>query len=88
MVDTSPQLALYYHPFCPYCARVLMSLRELDAPLTLHNVITDPARRRELIAGGGRATVPCLRIDEPDTPSRWMYESSDIVDYLRERFGS
>ena len=81
------QLALYYHPLCPYCVRVLMALRDLDPPLTLHNVITSPTRRRELIVGGGRGTVPCLRIDEADAPSRWMYESTDIIDYLRERFG-
>ncbi len=81
------EYALYYHPFCPYCVRVLMALRDLDPPLTLHNVITHPARRRELIAGGRRGTVPCLRIDQPGTPSRWMYESADIIAYLRERFG-
>lgn len=81
------ELALYYHPFCPYCVRVLMALRGLDAPLVLHNVIIHPARRQELTAGGGRPTVPCLRIDQPDAPSRWMYESADIIDYLRQRFG-
>jgi len=79
-------LALYYHPLCPYCVRVLMGLRGLDVALRLHNVLTDPDRRRELIAGGGRATVPCLRIETEATAVRWMYESGDIVEYLQRRF--
>jgi glutathione S-transferase len=40
--------------------------------------------RRELVEGGGRATVPCLRI-ERDGEVHWLYESRDIIDYLRRQ---
>jgi len=47
--------------------------------LELGDVSQDPERRAELIAGGGRATVPCLRIEDPDNGAvTWMYESRDI----------
>ena len=35
----------------------------------------------ELVEGGGRQTVPCLRIEAEDGV-RWMYESLDIMRYL------
>ena len=42
--------------------------------------------REELLSGGGRLKVPCLKIEEEDGSVRWMYESSDIIDYLSSRF--
>jgi hypothetical protein len=30
--------------------------------------------------------VPCLRIEEPEGEVRWMHESVDIIDYLRDHF--
>lgn len=36
----------------------------------------------ELVEQGGKRTVPCLRIDNNDGSSQWMYESKDIVAYL------
>ena len=47
----------------------------------------DAQARDELVAGGGRATVPCLRIEQPDGTYEWMYESRDIVAYLAEQQG-
>ncbi|HAI96784.1 MAG TPA: glutaredoxin, partial [Methylococcaceae bacterium] len=35
--------------------------------------------------GGGKLKVPCLRIEE-DGKVSWMYESSDIINYLEDRF--
>ena len=44
-----------------------------------------PENRQLLIDQGGKGTVPCLRIEENDQVT-WMYESSDIIDYLEKRF--
>jgi len=38
----------------------------------------------DLRVGGGSTTVPCLRI-QSDGQVRWMYESLDIIEYLREK---
>lgn len=53
--------------------------------LPLRNIRADPTHRTALVEGGGRKTVPCLRIEEADGSVRWLYESSDIVEYLRRR---
>ena len=63
--------------------RVRAFLQDAGLDIPLKDTLRDPVARRELIAGGGRATVPCLRI-ETDSGVRWLYESMDIVAYLQE----
>ena len=53
----------------------------------LRDIHADPQRLRELVDATGRQTVPCLRISGEAGESRWVHESSDIIAYLRERFG-
>ncbi len=73
---------LYQYDACPFCRRVRQFLDEAGIEIPLRDTLLDPAARRELIEGGGRATVPCLKI-ERDGQVRWLYESRDIIDYLR-----
>lgn len=80
-------LSLYHRPTCPFCMRVFIALARLDVPVTRRSIATDAAARHELVTGGGRQQVPCLRIDE-QAQTRWLYESADIIDYLEEHFGT
>lgn len=80
-------LTLYYFESCPFCVRVLRAMESLGVELNLRNVREEPAHRDELVAGGGKPTVPCLRINSPDGEVTWMYESADIIRYLTDRFG-
>ncbi len=73
---------LYQYPSCPFCHRVRRFVQEQGIDLEMRDTLTDPEARRELVAGGGRGMVPCLRI-ERDGEVRWLYESLDIIDYLR-----
>jgi len=77
------QLSLYQFSTCPYCARVLRELADLDLEVELRDVMADPSHLRDLVEGTGRQTVPCLRIEAEDGAVEWMHESGDIVDYLR-----
>jgi len=45
----------------------------------------NPTHRDELEQGGGKIKVPCLKI-EKEGQVTWMYESSDIVNYLEKEF--
>ncbi|MBA1148512.1 glutathione S-transferase N-terminal domain-containing protein [Ectothiorhodospiraceae bacterium WFHF3C12] len=80
-------LTLYYFETCPFCVRVLRAMELLGVEMNLRNVREEPAHRKELVEGGGKSTVPCLRIDSPDGETTWMYESADIIKYLTDRFG-
>ena len=75
---------LYHFPSCPYCARVRAFLVEEDIDIEMRNIHADPQALHDLRVGGGSTTVPCLRI-QADGQVRWMYESLDIIDYLREK---
>ena len=50
------------------------------------DVKRNDAAREELLAGGGDLKVPCLRIAEGERGDQWMYESSEIINYLEARF--
>lgn len=78
--------ALYQLPTCPFCVKVRRTLRRLNLPLELRDVRVDACHRQDLISGGGKMKVPCLRIDHPNGHTEWMYESDDIVAYLKGRF--
>lgn len=78
-----PHHTLYHYPTCPFCARVRFALWRYGLTLALRNILSNAEHARELTDGGGYRQVPCLRIDKDDGESEWLYESGDIVAYLR-----
>ncbi len=72
---------LYYKPSCPFCQRVLQMADNLGVTLELKDISEDETLAQELIARGGKRMVPYL-VDTKNNVE--MYESSDIIDYLRE----
>lgn len=74
--------ALYYHDYCPFCQRVLMVLPSFDVEVEKRNVMQNPEFRKQQQAATGRTTVPCLLIEDGDK-QEWMYESGDIIRYLK-----
>jgi len=83
----SEHYTLYQYDACGYCRRVRQFLQEAGIEIEMRDTLRDPDARRELIEGGGRSTVPCLRI-ERDGEVHWMYESRDIIEYLRRRYAA
>lgn len=81
-------LSLYHYDSCPFCQRVRHAIAALGITIKLADIMRDASHRQALLEGGGRATVPCLRIDDPAAgkPVTWLYESADIIRYLREHF--
>ncbi|CAB3661360.1 glutaredoxin family protein [Achromobacter piechaudii] len=80
-------LSLYQFQACPFCVKTRRAMHRLNVPVTLHDAKNDPEAREQLLAGGGKIKVPCLRIEDADG-TRWMYESSEIIKYLDQRFAS
>ena len=91
MSDERTQLKgheLFHFPTCPYCVKVRLALWWLKLELPLNNIESDPEHKSKLIAGGGKKQVPCLRIENEQGSVQWMYESSDIIRYLRHQLTS
>ena len=84
--EQAASLSLYQFHACPFCIKVRRALHKLNVPVALHDVNKNPAYEQELIEGGGKRKVPCLRIIKEDGSVHWMYESNDIIQYLEDRF--
>ena len=80
-----PNHSLYYYSTCPFCFRVQITMKQLGIDMELRNIHQGTQYRDELMQGGGSTMVPCLRIDK-DGETQWMYESADIIDYLKSEF--
>ena len=76
------QYVLYQYAGCPFCHRVRAFLDRSGIEMPMRDTMRDMAAFRELLAGGGRATVPCLRITGANGETTWLYESNDIIEYL------
>jgi len=75
--------ALYHYQSCPFCVFTIRAIEGLNLHVELRDILKDPAHRSTLITEGGKQQVPCLRIESPEGQVQWLYESRDIVDYLR-----
>ena len=82
------KLALYHYETCWFCARVRGTIERLKLEIELRDIHRDQEHYRRLLAEGGSRTVPCLHIERDDGTTEWLYESSDICDYLERKFGA
>jgi len=81
------KLSLYVTPWCPFCVFVRKAIDRLNVDVELRDVSSDSQHQADLVNARQRATVPVLRIDSPNTQTRWMPESRDIVQYLETTYG-
>ncbi len=82
------ELKLYQYQACPFCVKVRRAMKRLNLPIETRDAKRHANWRDELVTQGGTEKVPCLRISEEGGKVKWLYESSDIIDYLEQRFAS
>lgn len=80
------KLSLYQYAACPFCVKVRWAMQRNSLKVETKDAKRNPQYAKELVAGGGNLKVPCLKIEEYDGSETWMYESSDIIAYLEQRF--
>eukprot|EP01047_Picozoa_sp_COSAG01_P032162 COSAG01_NODE_2312_length_7938_cov_4.108687_6_plen_125_part_00 len=78
-------LSLYQFHLCPFCVKVRRMIRALNIDIALKDVNKNQVYEEELIQGGGKRKVPCLRIQEKGQDT-WLYESNEINTYLKRIF--
>lgn len=83
--ELMPGLVLFYYASCPFCRRVSQHIQQQGWGIEERDILKNSRWREELMAGGGRTQVPCLKIENTDGTVDWMYESMDIVNYLNDR---
>jgi glutaredoxin len=86
-VDASTRnLVLYHFRMCPFSVKVKRAVSRLSLKIESRDALREASSREELLKGGGQIKVPCLKITDEQGNARWMYESSDIIAYLQDRY--
>ena len=84
--DKTRNLTLYQFRSCPYCIRVRRAIKRHSLNIETRDALRDTVSRKQLLEGGGKIRVPCLKIMDEQGNATWMYESTAIVQHLEERF--
>ena len=79
-------ITLYELPGCPYCAKVIDTLDELDLEYDSIEVPRNHDERTEVEAVSDQTGVPVIVDEEHGVDG--MSESDDIVEYLEETYGA
>ncbi|MBO1255539.1 glutathione S-transferase N-terminal domain-containing protein [Alteromonas sp. 5E99-2] len=77
-------LTLYHFSACMFCIKVRFFLWRKGIKVSQKDILIHPQYAQELIAGGGKKQVPCLRIESENTV-QWLYESTDIINYFKSK---
>lgn len=76
---------LYQTQFCPYCAKVRVAIEALGIDVTIINAPRGSEERTQMVALGGKEQVPFLVDATNPEAVVTMYESDDIVEYLKKK---
>jgi len=86
-VDASTgNLVLYHFKMCPFSVKARRAIKRLSLNIETRDALREESSREELLLGGGKIKVPCLRIDDEQGNSIWLYESSEIIKYLQTQY--
>lgn len=77
-------LSLYHYHSCPYCKATRQEINRIGLEIPKLDIQKNGRHRLDLIHGGGKGQVPCLRIDLKNGSSQWLYESGQIIQFLRQ----
>ena len=81
-------MALYQFQQCPFCVKTRRQIHRLALNIEKRDARNDPGWNQELINEGGRYQVPCLKITAADGSVEWMYESSEINQFLEKQYST
>ncbi len=78
-------LSLYQYPACPFCVKVRRAIKRNSLNIQTVDAKRCETSKQELLEGGGKLKVPCLKIVGSTGNISWMYESSDIINFLEQQ---
>lgn len=84
--EQAGNMSLYQFKRCPFCVRTRRNIHQLNLPIEYRDASRGSPHREVLETQGGQVKTPCLRIEE-NGETQWLYESSDIIAFLHQRFG-
>lgn len=84
--EQTGDLVMYQFLSCPFCIKTRRAIKRLSLDIETRDALRHAESRAQLLEGGGKIKVPCLRITDENGQVEWKYESSDIIKYLQSNF--
>lgn len=79
-------ITLYQYKACPFCVKVRRAMKRQSLAIETRDAKRCEKAKEELLTGGGKLKVPCLKVKDSEGKERWIYESKEIISYLQQRF--
>ena len=79
-------LTIYQFEACPFCVKVRRFVRKNSLKINLKDAKNNKVFKSQLINGGGKHKVPCLKIERLNSKTKWLYESTEIIKFLKKEF--
>jgi len=79
-------LTIYQFEACPFCVKVRRFIRKNSLKIELKDAKNNETFKSELVNKGGKHKVPCLRIEKMNSKVEWLYESTEIIKFLKKKF--
>ena len=77
-------LTIYQFEACPFCVKVRRYIRKNNLKINFKDAKNNKKFKFELVNGGGKHKVPCLKIEKINSQTQWLYESTEIISFLKK----
>lgn len=84
--EQTKNLVMYQFLTCPFCMKTRRAIKRLSLNIETRDALKHAPSRQQLLEGGGEIKVPCLRITGENNHVEWLYESNEIIKYLKKNF--
>ena len=78
-------LTIYQFKACPFCVKVRRFIRKNNLKINLRDAKNNETFKAELFNKGGKYKVPCLKIEITNAKTEWLYESNEIISFLKKK---
>ena len=77
---------IYQFEACPFCVKVRRFIWKNSLKINLKDAKNNKTFKSELVNEGGKHKVPCLKIAKTSSDTIWLYESTEIIKFLKKEF--
>ena len=77
---------IYQFEACPFCVKVRRFIMKNSLKINLKDAKNNITFKSELVNEGGKHKVPCLKIAKKYSKIIWLYESTEIIKFLKKEF--
>jgi len=86
--EQTKNMTLYQFRTCPFCIKVRREKKRLSLNIEIRDAQHNPEHREQLLKGGGKIKVPCLKTTDKNGETSWLYHSNNIIQVLQDKFAT